>query len=261
MYRHQKPVSLMVEKRIAVLTIDNPPVNALDEQVIQQLDTHLEFLQAGNNVGVVIVTGAGNKAFVAGADINQFTNLDRIAGEAMVRKGQKIFTKLSQLPFPVICAVNGIALGGGCELALACDIRLVAENAKMGLPEVGLGIIPGYGGTQRLSRLVGLGKSQELIYSGEPIDAAEAYRIGLAERLVEEGQVFDEAYALANKIISKGPLAIAAAKKAINLGIEKSLPEGLEIEAALIGPLFESSDKNEGVQAFMEKRQANFQGK
>jgi enoyl-CoA hydratase len=257
----QRKVSLTVDQKVAILTISNPPVNALDEQVIREMEEVISQLRESDDVGVVIVTGAGEKAFVAGADIRQFSGLDRTAGEQLARNGQEVFNKLSQIPFPVICAVNGFALGGGCELALACDIRVVAENAKLGLPEVSLAIIPGYGGTQRLPRVVGVGKAMDLILTGDPITAEEAYRIGLADRLVKPGEALSEAQNMAKRILSRGPLAVMSAKKAIQHGIQKSFAEGLQLEANLFGFLCESQDKEEGAKAFLQKRQPEFQGK
>ena len=195
------------------------------------------------------------------ADINELKDLDQRRGLSLALRGQAIFNKIANLPVPVIAAINGFALGGGCELSLACDIRIVAANAKIGVPEVGLGVIPGYGGTQRLPRLITPGKAKELIFTGEIIDAHEACRIGLAQSLVPEGQAVEEAKKLAKIIATKSPQAVRNEKKAINQGLECPLQQGLFIEAEILGEVFNSADKNEGMRAFLEKRPANFTGK
>ncbi|MEX2460986.1 MAG: enoyl-CoA hydratase-related protein [Paenibacillaceae bacterium] len=254
-------VHVVLEDSLAVITLNHPPVNALNTEVLEELNSILDGLSQKTEIRVAVITGAGEKVFVAGADIKQFPDLDEASGKALSLHGQGIFNKISQLNIPVICAVNGFALGGGCELALACDIRVAAMNAKFGLPEVGLGIIPGYGGTQRLARLVGAGKAKELIFSGEAISAEEAYRLGLVEKLVPVGEALQTAKDLARTISSKGPIAVQNAKKAIDLGLGMSLPEGMQLEASLFGGLCATEDKNEGVKAFFEKRSANFQGK
>lgn len=253
-------VSLGFENEIAIITIDNPPVNSLTKEVMSELSSTLDTLGKKREVRAAIITGSGEKCFVAGADINQFPHLDGKSGEEMVRYGQEIFNKINHLSFPVICAVNGLALGGGCELVLACDIRVAAENAKFGFPEVGLGIIPGYGGTQRLPRLVGIGKAKELIFSGEPISSQEAYRLGLIEKLVPTGEALQQALELARKVVKRGPLAVSKAKQVINQGIEMTLQDGLDLEARFSGELFGSQDKNEGAKAFFEKRVPIFKG-
>lgn len=186
-------VKCEIEGKIAVVTIDRPPVNALNYDVITQLGEVADQLAQNQEIGAVIITGAGNKAFVAGADISEIAELDQTGGLNLSLRGQAVFNKIANLPVPVIAAVNGFALGGGCELSLACDIRVVAANAKMGVPEVSLGIIPGYGGTQRLPRVLATGKAKELIFTGDMINAEEAYRIGLADRLTPEGQSVEEA--------------------------------------------------------------------
>lgn len=254
-------VRLEFEGGVAVVTLHNPPVNALNAALLEQLDKVLDELGQQDELRAVIITGAGEKAFVAGADIKQFPELKEESGKALSEYGQKVIHNISRLRKPVICAVNGFALGGGCEVALACDIRIAAMNAKFGLPEVGLGIIPGYGGTQRLARLVGAGKAKELIFSGEAISAEEAYRIGLADSLAPVGEAVQAAKKLANTIAARGPIAVEKAKEAIDRGLEMSLEEGLKLEAELFGQLCTTEDKNEGAKAFLEKRPPSFQGK
>ncbi|WP_458412108.1 enoyl-CoA hydratase/isomerase family protein [Schinkia sp. CFF1] len=243
------------KNRIAILTIDAPPVNALDEEVLLQLSSALDGINS--EIDVVIISGAGEKAFVAGADIREFPSLNSESGEALCRRGQSIFTKLENLPQPVIAAIDGFALGGGLELALACDFRIAATKSTFGFPEVKLGIIPGYGGTQRLARLIGIGKAKQIIYSGEFFTAEDAYRFGLVEEITE-GPALDKATEWAEKITRRGPLAVAHAKNAITTGIDLPLQAGLELEARLFGELCDTADKNEGVTAFLEKRQPNF---
>lgn len=250
-----------VNERIATIYIDHPPVNALSDQVLQDLDEAVAQVEGNDDVWAVVVTGAGDKAFVAGADIRQFSQLDAVTGEKMAAFGQKVFRRIEQLEKPVIAAIDGFALGGGCELAMACDIRLASPKSKLGQPEVNLGILPGFGGTQRLAKLVGVGKAKELIYTADMVDAQEALRIGLVEAVIEEGPVLDAAYALANKIISKGPLAVAASKKAIDQGWDLPIDEGMTLEAELFGETCETADQKEGAKAFFEKRPANFQRK
>ena len=246
---------------LAVVSINNPPVNALTETVMSELDAIIEELAGNSLVQAIIVTGAGEKAFVAGADIKQFPYLDAATGKELVRQGQQILTKLSSLKQPVIAAVHGFAFGGGCELALACDIRIASENALIGLPEVSLGIIPGYGGTQRLPRLVGPGRAMALICSGDPITAEEAYRIGLVDKVVPTGEDLNAAKAMAGKIMSRGPLAVQAAKRAIHAGLEMTLNEGILLEADLFSGLCTSEDQKEGAAAFLSKRKPDFKGK
>lgn len=251
-------VKFETEGRIGIITIDSPPVNALDKELLTELSDVVDAI--ADEVGVVIVTGAGEKAFVAGADIKEFPQLKGDAGEQLCRRGQGIFQKIADLKQPVIAAVDGHALGGGLELALACDFRVATRKSNLGLPETSLGVIPGYGGTQRLARLVGPGKAKQMIFSAEPLNGEEAYRIGLVEVLAE-GDVMAAAKEWANKILKRGPLAVQAAKRAVNQGMETTVEEGLKIEASQFGSICDSEDKNEGVAAFLEKRKPNFQGK
>ncbi|NLC77080.1 MAG: crotonase [Clostridia bacterium] len=261
MSNQAKLVELEIRDRLAIITINNPPVNPLTKEVLIELENTVDELSGSEDVWALIITGAGEKAFVAGADIRQFPHLKQEEGRKMAEWGQQIFDKIAALKMPVIAAINGFALGGGCELAMACDIRVAAENAKLGQPEVNLGVMPGYGGTQRLPRLVGLGKAKELIFSGETIDAAEAYRIGLVDRLVPQGRALEEAIKLAEVILTRAPIAVRLAKEAIDKGWELPLREGQELEARLFGLTMDTEDKNEGATAFLEKRAATFRGK
>jgi len=255
-----KFVICVINGGIAEITIDHPPVNALSAAVLAELGEVVGGLLR-ENCGAVIVTGAGEKAFVAGADISRFPGLDPAGGEELAREGQKVFANLAALPVPVIAAINGFALGGGLELALACDIRIAAENAQLGQPEVNLGIIPGYGGTQRLARLIGPGKAKELIFTADSLSAKDAWQVGLVEQVVGRGEALEAARKLAEKILSKGPLAIKKAKAAIDQGLEVSLAEGLSLEARYFGELCGTLDQKEGAKAFLEKRKAVFTGK
>ena len=248
------------EDRLAIVTLNRPPVNALSQEVLDALEQVFDDLVKDDTVGAVILTGSGEKAFVAGADISEFPKLNSANGEKLSRRGQQVFQKIADFPAPVIAAVNGFALGGGLELALACDIRVVAENAKVGLPEVTLGIFPGYAGTQRLPRFIGVGKAKELIFSGQMIDGAEAYRLGIAEYLTPVGESVNKAREIAGKILKVGPLAVRLAKQSVNQGLDLSLEEGQKLEAKLFAKLCDSEDQKEGAMAFLEKRPPNFKG-
>ena len=255
-------VRCQIEEGIAVVAIDNQPaLNALSGPVLNQLDQTFTALAKNREVKGVIITGGGEKSFVAGADISEFLKVTGDTAVEFMTRGQRIFNKIEAFDRPVIAAVNGFALGGGNEIALCCDIRIAAENAIFGQPEVNLGIIPGYGGTQRLPRLIGPGKAKEVIFADERINAQEALRIGLVDRIVPKGQAVEEARKLLKKIMTKGPLAIKMAKKAISEGLKMSLREGLDLEAECNGVCFSSGDKDEGAKAFLEKRPANFKGK
>ena len=205
----------------------------------------------------MILTGSGTKAFVAGADISEMVNATPAEGRQMALLAKDAFMKLETMPQVTIAAVNGYALGGGCEISMACDIRVASDNAKFGQPETGLGILPGFGGTQRLARLVGKGRAKELIFTCDQIDAAEAYRIGLANKVVPQAELLDTCKAMAAKIISKGSYAISLAKQAINTGMDTDLSSGLTLEAELFGLSFATHDKKEGMTAFLEKRKAD----
>ncbi len=255
-------VSWVMEDGIAIVTIDNPSsLNALNAATLTQLDKVFDQLAGNAEVKGVIITGGGEKSFVAGADINEFLQVKGDTAAGFMARGQRIFDKIEAFDRPVIAAVNGFALGGGNELAMCCDIRIAAENAVFGQPEVNLGIIPGYGGTQRLPRLIGPGKAKEIIFADERINAQEALRIGLVQRVVPKGQAVEEAKKLMKKIMSKGPVAIRMAKKAINEGLGMSLRGGLDLEGQCQGVCFGSEDKDEGAKAFLEKRPAHFKGR
>jgi len=247
---------------ILIITIDRPKVlNALNAQTVAEIGQAFAAARDDDAVKAVIVTGGGEKAFVAGADIGELAQMTPITGKATAERGQAVFRAIERFPKPVIAAVNGFALGGGCELALACHIRIASEKAQLGLPEVTLGIIPGYGGTQRMARLLGKGKALELILSGDRINAAEAERIGLVNRVVPPEELMNAAIELAKKIAGRGPLAVRAAIEAVMSGSEMPFDEGQLLEAALFGLLASSEDMKEGMAAFLEKRAANFAGK
>ncbi|MED3552923.1 enoyl-CoA hydratase/isomerase family protein [Cytobacillus praedii] len=252
-----KKVRYERKNSIGIITIDSPPVNSLDRDVFNDLEEAV--LQIEDCVRVVIIEGAGSKAFVAGADIKEFPGLTSEAGEALCLRGQAVFNRIANLSQPVIAAIDGFTLGGGLELALACDIRIASNDSQFGLPEVKLGIIPGYGGTQRLPRLIGQGMAKRLIFSGEFISADKAYKYGLIEEVIE-GDVLSKAIDLANIIASRGPIAIQKAKEAINVGAELTLNEGQQIEAKLFGEICLTDDKEEGVAAFLQKREPLFTG-
>ncbi|MCI7412432.1 MAG: enoyl-CoA hydratase-related protein [Clostridiales bacterium] len=243
-----------VKGNLGYLTINRPKaLNALNTEVLSELADALKEIEADDAVKAVIVTGEG-KAFVAGADIAQMSKLNAVEGRAMMQAGHKVMNTIDQMPKPFIAAVNGFALGGGCELAMACDIRIASSKAKFGQPEVGLGIIPGFCGTQRLSRLVGKGMAKYLIYSAEMINAEEAFRIGLVEKVVEPDALMETAEKLANTIASKAPIAVAQAKIAINNGFDMDLKSASQLEVEATTVCFGSEDQKEGMAAFLEKR-------
>ena len=245
---------------IAKVTINRPgKLNALNNETLTELNKLFDYIREVKTISVVIITGAGEKAFVAGADINELSALDKKSGNVFSLFGQSVFNKIENLNKPVIAAVNGFALGGGCELALACHIRLASENAKFGQPEVNLGIIPGYGGTQRLTRQVGKGLAMEYILTGDMISAAEAYRIGLVNNVYSSEELLTKAYEMAEKIIVKGKLAITASLNSINAVDNLSLEDGLKLEADEFGKCCETNEFREGTSAFLEKRKPNFE--
>lgn len=255
-------VKLETSERIALVTIDRQDkLNALNSQVLAELDAALETARSSPEVGVVIVTGAGPKAFVAGADIAELSKLTPLVGREHALRGQAVFRKLETLGKPVIAAINGFALGGGCELALSCTLRVASENAKLGQPEVRLGILPGYGGSQRLARLVGKGRAMEICLTAEPISAEEAHRIGLVNRIVPTGQALAASRELASKILANGPVAVAFTMEAIHHGLDLALEDGLFLEATLFGLCASTADMREGMAAFLEKRPARFEGR
>jgi enoyl-CoA hydratase len=247
---------------VAIITIDRPKVlNALNAQTVAEIGEAFEQVRDDASVKAVILTGGGEKAFVAGADIAELAQMTPITGKATAEKGQGTFAKIERFPKPVIAAINGFALGGGCELALACHIRIASEKAQLGLPEVTLGIIPGYGGTQRMARLLGKGKALELILTGDRIPAAEAERIGLVNKVVAPEELMNVAMEMAKKIASRGPLAVRAAIEAVMSGSEMPIEEGFFLEATLFGLLASTDDMKEGMGAFLEKRAADFKGR
>lgn len=251
---------LIVERhdRICIVKINHPEtLNALNSLVLKELDAAFSEIAEDDGLDVVILTGEG-RSFVAGADISQMSTLNAVEGKAFGELGAAVFRKIELLNKVVIAAVNGFALGGGCELAMACDIRIASAKAKFGQPEVGLGITPGFSGTQRLPRLVGVGKAKELIYTADVINAEEAYRIGLVNKVVAPEDLLDESMAMARKIASKAPLAVRYAKEAINWGIETDIETGISIESDLFGLCFSTEDQKEGMQAFLSKREAQF---
>ncbi len=256
--------NILLEKdgAVAVVTINRPKaLNALNAATLTELDQVFTGLAADSAISVVILTGAGEKAFVAGADIAFMQNLTALEAREFALLGQAVFNKIENLPQPVIAAVNGFALGGGCELAMACDMRLAAENARFGQPEVGLGVPPGFAGTQRLPRLVGKGRAKELLFSGEMIDAQEAYRIGLVNRVCPAAGLMETVKALARKIASKGQVAVRLTKSAVNQGLEMDSGRAMAYEAEVFGLAFATGDQREGMTAFLEKRPADFKGK
>jgi enoyl-CoA hydratase len=247
---------------IAYVTLNRPKVlNALNKTTINELRAAFEDARDDSEIRGVILTGAGEKAFAAGADIAEMSNYTAVEAEQGTRRGQALTDLIENLGKPVVAAVNGFALGGGCELAMACSIRIAAETAKFGQPEVKLGVMPGYGGTQRLPRLVGKGRALKLILSGDMIDAAEAYRIGLVDEVVPVAQVIEHAEIVLKKIIANAPFSVKYALEAVNKGLETSIAEGLLIEASLFAVCASTDDKKEGMSAFLEKRAAKFQGR
>lgn len=254
-------LTLEVADRIATLTINRPDkLNALNDATVAELGQAIDEIRVREDVGGAIVTGAG-RAFVAGADIRELASQSPVVAKARARGGQDVFRRIETCSKPVIAAINGFALGGGCELAMACHIRLASDQAKFGQPEVKLGLCPGYGGTQRLPRLVGKGRALQLLLTGETIDANEALRIGLVNRVVHAGELMSAARELVRQILANGPLALALCIEAADRGMEMSLEEGLLLEANHFGLLAASEDMKEGTAAFVEKRAPAFKGK
>ncbi|WDV47983.1 enoyl-CoA hydratase-related protein [Clostridiaceae bacterium M8S5] len=256
-----KYLLLKVEGNVAILSFNRPKsLNALNTQVLKELDLQLNEISANDDIDVLILSGEG-KAFVAGADILQMRDLNVESAREFARLGIDVFRKIELFKKPVIAAVNGFALGGGCELAMCCDIRIVSDNAKFGQPEVSLGIIPGFSGTQRLSRLVGIAKAKELIFTGRLINAKEAEKIGLINKIVHQDELISEAVKLAKEIAQNAKLAVKYAKSAINRGCETDIETGIQIEKDLFALCFASKDQVEGMTAFIEKRKPKFIGK
>lgn len=249
------------ENGIAEVTINRPKsLNALNTQTLKELGQVINEISERKDIYTVIITGAGGKSFVAGADITEMKDKSAIEGREMAKLAQKVFSNIENMPQIVIAAVNGYALGGGCELSMACDIRLASTKAKFGQPEVGLGIIPGFAGTQRLPRLVGKGRAKELIFTTDMIDANEAYRIGLVNKIYEPNELIDKAKEMANKIMSKGTYAVSLAKSSINNGLNMDTESAYAFEADLFGLCFSTEDQTEGMNAFVGKRKASFKG-
>ncbi len=247
-------VNYEVEGAVGMITINRPKaLNALNSQVLDDLNAALDGVDL-DVVRALILTGAGEKSFVAGADIGEMSSLTKAEGEAFGKKGNDIFRRIETFPIPVIAAINGFALGGGCEISMSCDIRICSENAIFGQPEVGLGITPGFGGTQRLARLISVGKAKEMIYGARNIKADEAYRIGLVNNVYPLEELMPAAKKLAATIARNAPIAVRNCKKAINEGLQVDMDQAIVIEEKLFGDCFESYDQQEGMKAFLEKR-------
>lgn len=256
--------NLLLEKNgaVAVLTINRPKaLNALNSDTVTELSTALDELGRDSSVKAVILTGSGEKAFIAGADISQMKDFNCMQARRFAQLGHAVFRKIELMPQPVIAAINGFALGGGCELAMACDIRIAAENAKFGQPEVTLGLTAGFGGTQRLPRLVGAGLASELLFTGDIIDVNEAYRIGLVNKIYPLDTLMEEAMKLAKKISSRAPVAVQLTKSAIQRGVNMDIDSAQAYEAEIFGLTFSTQDQIEGCSAFLEKRKPAFEGK
>ncbi|MBW3583821.1 MAG: enoyl-CoA hydratase/isomerase family protein [Euryarchaeota archaeon] len=255
-------IKVKTENRIATITLDHPPVNSLNKTLLADLDKALDQIAADKDVRVVVITGSGSHAFCAGADLKEFEGIGPEGAEEMLKFGQSVFNKIASLPQPVIAAVNSLTLGGGNELALSCDMRIASDRARFGQPEVWIGLLPAWGGTQRMTQLLGPAKAKELILTGQMVNAQEAYRIGLINKVVPDGEEVRAAIDIARMIIAKSaPLAVAASKRAINKAMESSsLEEGLTYERKEALKLAGSKDLVEGITAFVEKRQPEFKG-
>ncbi len=254
-------ICLTTQNNIAILKINNPDqLNSLNSEIIKEMEASIDKLKVDKDVRVLIITGEG-KAFVAGADISEMKNFGSKEGQKFGELGSRVFRKIETLPFPVIAAVNGFALGGGCELALACDMRVASEKAKFGQPEVGLGITPGFSGTQRLPRLIGLGKAKELIFTGSIISADEALKIGLVNYVTAPEDLLNKCMELASVIASKAPIAVKYSKEAINIGIESDIDSGIETEIEFFAGCFNTEDQKTGMSSFLEKSKPEFKNK
>jgi enoyl-CoA hydratase len=255
-------LSVATSDGIAVVTIDRPEkLNALNDRTLDELEAAFRAIGTDRDVAGVILTGAGQKAFVAGADIAELSRQSPIDGKDRARRGQQVFSRVEELGKPVIGAINGFALGGGCELALACHLRVAAEGARFGTPEVKLGLMCGFAGTQRLPRLVGRGRALEMLLTGEMIDAAEAYRIGLVNKVVPAGELMDSCLELMKKILANGPISLRMTLDAVNRGGEMPMAEAQYLEASLFGLLCTTEDMKEGTTAFLDKRPPKFEGR
>lgn len=249
------------EDGIGILTMNRPKaLNALNSETLSELSSLVDEIAADDSVKAVVITGA-ERSFVAGADIVEMLNFSAAEGRTFGQLGQATFLKIEKMNKPVIAAINGFALGGGCELSMACDIRIASEKAKFGQPEVGLGIVPGFGGTQRLPRLVGKGKAKEIIFTGDIFDAQEALRVGLVQKVVAPEELMETAKAMAKRIMKNGPYAVRLCKDAINMGLDIDLASGQEYEATLFAVTCATDDKKEGMSAFVDKRKPSFSGK
>lgn len=256
--------NLLFEKQegIGIITVNRPKaLNALNRATLVEIDSLFEVLGKDEEIKAIIITGSGDKAFVAGADITEMQQMTGVEGRAWGKLAQAVFHKIENFPRPVLAAVNGYALGGGCELAMACDIRIASEKAKFGQPEVSLGITPGFGGTQRLPRLIGRGRAKELLFTGDMIDAEEAYRIGLVNKIAAHQNLVETAKEMANRIMLRGPVAVTLCKAAVNEGLDVDLESGCAYEAEVFGLCFATADQKEGMTAFLEKRKPVFRGK
>ena len=254
-------VQVAMEDRLAIVTVNRPEaLNALNSRVLRELSMSIEHLSMAADVGAIILTGAGDRAFVAGADIKEMAGLSALEMRAFSEAGRRLGDAMAACNKAILAAINGFALGGGCELALACDIRVASDRARIGQPEVNIGIIPGFGGSQRLPRLVGMGWAAEMIFSGESIDAATAERIGLVNRVVPADRLLEETKTLARKILEKSPAAIALAKACLRASMDMPLSAGLDFETAAFGVIGSTHDKEEGMRAFIEKRKPTWTG-
>ena len=252
-------VQFVREGHLALVTVNRPSkLNALDDATIAELDAVFAAIDAEAGIGVAIVTGAGEKAFVAGADISELARQGVLDGKDNALRGQALTLRIVNCRKPVLAAINGFALGGGLELALACDLRFASKTAKLGLPEVSLGIIPGYGGTQRLARLCGTGTALQMILTGDPITADEALRVGLVNGVTEPAELLAHCKSIAGRIVSRGPQALALAKQAVRRGVHLSMADGLALEADLFGMISSTAEMKEGMAAFLDKRKASW---
>lgn len=254
-------VKKIIEDKVAIVTIDRPPVNPLNSQVFEELEDVFTALELDDNVRVIVLTGEGDRAFVAGADINEMADLDLVGINKMNKKSRNVFSKIENCIKPVIAALNGLALGGGLELALSCDLRLASDKAKFAFPEVGLGIIPGGGGTQRLQKIVGQGIAKELLYFGDMFDAEKAAQLQIVNKVVEHDQLLNEAKEWSRKLAEKPPVALQMLKTAVNAGANTDIETGLTIENTCFGNAFSTEDRKEGLTAFVEKRKPEYIGR
>ena len=251
------PVSVQIEGRVALVTIDHPPANAISRAVVEGLRSAVAVAVADGGIRALVITGAGTRFFAAGADVSEFPS----AGGEVAVGGQQLTLEIERAPLATIAAVNGMAFGGGCEIALACDVRIAARTARLGQPEINLGIIPGWGGTQRLVRVVGQGRAMPLLLSGDPVDAETALAMGLVSQVVDPDNLIHQALALAERLAAKAPLAVAATKRAVLEGMALPIGEALEVERREFAGLFETADAREGVTAFLEKRPPAWTGR